>query len=92
MLQIYKKTGKGQRKCLDFSLSFQSGRASTIFGEGSNFSMKWAIFATSEFFFCMRVTKTLQHYKHYTVFLRGKSGLYLLYIIINVSSMKYNCL
>jgi hypothetical protein len=34
MLQIYEKAGKGQRKCLDFSLSFQSGRASTILAKG----------------------------------------------------------
>ncbi len=51
-----------------FFIKFSIRQGFNDFGEGSNFSMKWAIFATSEFFFCMRVTKTLQHYKHYTVF------------------------
>ena len=64
-----------------FFIKFSIRQGFNDFGEGSNFSMKWAIFATSEFFLheSHENITTLQTLHR---FLRAKSGRYLLYIII----------
>ena len=66
-----------------FFIKFSIRQDFNDFGEGSNFSMKWAIFCNFGVFFCMRFTKTLQHYKHYTIFLRQANHYITIYKIIN---------
>jgi len=51
-----------------FFIKFSIRQSFNDFGEGSNFSMKWAIFATSEFFFLhesyenITTLQTLHHF------------------------------
>ena len=81
MLQIYEKTGKGQRKCLDFSLSFNQAGLQR-FWRRVKFLDEMGDFCNFGVFFCMRVTKNITTLQTLHRFLREKSGRYIIYIII----------